>query len=259
VTITRIVDLNGDGNVDGFEVLKMVEHWGDAYSLCDIGAMPWGDGVVDVEDLKVLAGYIGEAVDDPTLVAHWALDEAEGDVAHDGVGGNDGTVAGDPAWQPDGGVLGGALELDGIDDHIATDFVLNPANGPFSALLWVKGSTPGQAIVAQTDGTRPGAVWLSTDRANGELMTNVMFPLPPLMSDAVIADGQWHRVSLVWDGERRHLHVDGTAVASDAVRLPAVIPSDGSLYLGVDKNLTPGTFFTGLIDDVRIYNRAVRP
>jgi thioredoxin 1 len=25
--------------------------------LCDIGPMPWGDGVVDVEDLKVFIGY----------------------------------------------------------------------------------------------------------------------------------------------------------------------------------------------------------
>jgi len=31
------------------------------------------------------------------------------------------------------------------------------------------------------------------------------------------------------------------------------------LYIGVDKNYTPGTFFSGLIDDVRIYNRVVSP
>ena len=90
-------------------------------------------------------------------------------------------------------------------------------------------------------------------------MTNLMFPLPPLMSDAVISDGQWHRVALVWDGARRHLYVDDVAVASDAVDLPAVIPSDGSLHLGADKNATPGSFFAGLIDEVRIYNRAVMP
>jgi len=26
--------------------------------LCDIGPMPWGDGVVDVQDLIVLAGHL---------------------------------------------------------------------------------------------------------------------------------------------------------------------------------------------------------
>jgi hypothetical protein len=37
------------------------------------------------------------------------------------------------------------------------------------------------------------------------------------------------------------------------------VPSDGGLHIGAAENLAPGTFFTGLIDDVRIYNRAVKP
>jgi hypothetical protein len=35
--------------------------------------------------------------------------------------------------------------------------------------------------------------------------------------------------------------------------------SGGGLYIGVGKDYAPGTFFSGLIDDVRIYNRAVNP
>jgi hypothetical protein len=38
----------------------MVDHWGEDYPLCDIGPMPWGDGVVDVEDLIVLAEHLFE-------------------------------------------------------------------------------------------------------------------------------------------------------------------------------------------------------
>jgi hypothetical protein len=34
--------------------------------------------------------------------------------------------------------------------------------------------------------------------------------------------------------------------------------SCGGLHIGCDKDQTPGTFWTGLIDDVRIYNRAVK-
>jgi hypothetical protein len=30
--------------------------------LCDIGTMPWGDGIVDVQDLKVLAEHLFEEV-----------------------------------------------------------------------------------------------------------------------------------------------------------------------------------------------------
>jgi hypothetical protein len=30
--------------------------------LCDIGTMPWGDDIVDVQDLKVLAEHLFEEV-----------------------------------------------------------------------------------------------------------------------------------------------------------------------------------------------------
>ena len=33
----------------------------------------------------------------------------------------------------------------------------------------------------------------------------------------------------------------------------------GGLNLGCGKSMTPGTFWSGLIDDVRVYNRAVKP
>jgi len=35
--------------------------------------------------------------------------------------------------------------------------------------------------------------------------------------------------------------------------------SSNGLYIGTGKAMEPGTFFSGLIDDVRIYNRAVNP
>jgi hypothetical protein len=33
----------------------------------------------------------------------------------------------------------------------------------------------------------------------------------------------------------------------------------GDLFFGAGSTLAPGTFFSGLIDDIRIYNRAVSP
>jgi hypothetical protein len=35
--------------------------------------------------------------------------------------------------------------------------------------------------------------------------------------------------------------------------------STGGLYIGADKSLEGGSFWSGLIDDVRIYDRAVSP
>ena len=59
-----------------------------------------------------------QPVDDSTLLAHWALDEAEGIIAYDSAGVCDAHLLGDPVWQPDGGQVDGAMMLDGVNDYI---------------------------------------------------------------------------------------------------------------------------------------------
>ncbi|MBW2209036.1 MAG: hypothetical protein JRG79_19195 [Deltaproteobacteria bacterium] len=254
-----IVDFNGDGIVDAADMCIMVDHWGTDEPLCDIAPPPFGDGIVDVQDLKILAEYLLEEVDDPTLIAHWPLDEAQGVIAYDSAADRDGTLMGGPVWQPDGGIVAGALQFDGIDDYVSTDPVLNPADGKFSLLTWIKGGAPGQVILSQTG----AANWLSTDSVEGYLITELKASgrsAPgPLLSQTVITDGEWHRMALVWDGSCRHLYVDGVEVAKDTAPLSALEDASGGLYFGVGSTLAPGTYFSGLIDDVRIYNRAVEP
>ncbi len=48
-----------------------------------------------------------------------------------------------------------------------------------------------------------------------------------------------------------------TGVAEDTQ--PGLENSQMGLYFGVGKNYAAGTFWSGLIDDIRIYNRAVSP
>jgi Tol biopolymer transport system component len=60
VSIEPVVDLNGDGIVDAADMCIIVDNWGTDEPLCDIGPMPWGDGIVDVQDLIVLAEYLFE-------------------------------------------------------------------------------------------------------------------------------------------------------------------------------------------------------
>jgi hypothetical protein len=249
-----ILDFNGDGRVDGKDILTMAGRWGTRDPMCDIGAAPWGDGIVDVQDLIVLAEYIGQKVNDPTLVAHWALDEAEGTTAHDSAGEDDGTVLGVPMWQPEGGMVGGALEFDGTY-FVVTDTAPNPADGPFSVLAWVKGGAPGQSIISQVG----GANWLMAD-ASGALMTELKSAgrlATSLSSDTIITDGHWHRLGFTWDGSTRSLYVDDALVAEDTQT--GLADCCGGLNIGCGKNMTPDTFLTGLIDDIRIYNRAVKP
>jgi hypothetical protein len=250
-----ITDFNGDGIVDAADMCVMVDYWGTDEPLCDIGPIPWGDGIVDVQDLIVLAEHLFEDVNDPTLIAHWALDEAEGMFAADSVGDNDAVVLGGIEWQPTGGQIDGALELDGVSGYAIAGTVLNPEVGPFSVLAWINGGAPGQVIVSQQNAVN----WLAMD-AEGKLMTELKSSDPlaePLISDAVITDGQWHRIGLVWDGSNITLCVDGVVVAEDT--RGGLQGSGNGLNIGAGKMTQPGTYFSGLIDDVRIYNRAVSP
>ena len=60
--ILPVVDLNSDGIVDAEDMCIIVDNWGTDDPLCDIGPMPWGDGIVDVQDLIVLAEHLFEEV-----------------------------------------------------------------------------------------------------------------------------------------------------------------------------------------------------
>jgi hypothetical protein len=196
------------------------------------------------------------------LVANWKLDETEGSIAHDTYGDNGGTVNGGPIWQPTGGAVNGALQLDGVDDYVSTPFILNPTTGAFSVFAWIKGGALGEVVISQTNGTGSGAVWLCVDSSQGKLMTSLWDGnrfTRPLVSEFVITDGEWHQVGVVWDGSKRHLYADGAEVAIDPGALAKLVSSDGGLYLGAAKTLTAGSFWSGLIDDVRIYDRAVAP
>jgi hypothetical protein len=60
---------------------------------------------------------------------------------------------------------------------------------------------------------------------------------------------------LVFDGADRILYVDGKEVARDPQ--PDITVSDGKFIIGAGSKT--GTGWSGLIDDVRIYSRVVRP
>jgi hypothetical protein len=164
---------------------------------------------------------------------------------------------GNPAWQPAGGKVKGALLLDGTDDAISAPYIINPGKTPFSVFLWVKGGAPGQVLLSQVS----GANWLRAAPASGMLQTELNEPgrnaAKHLQSPTVITDGTWHRVGLIWDGTNRVLYVDDVEVARGTVTgLPDSI---NGLYMGAGSSLAPGSFWKGLIDDVRIYDRAVKP
>ncbi len=252
-------DFTGDGVLNLLDFARLALLWRGTEPAFDIAPPPNGDGVLDCRDLAGLSRYW---MTYPGVIAYWRLDETQGEVAVDKLGRFDGTAHGSPVWRPGAGRISGALELDGVDDYIAVGNVLSPADVAFTIFAWVRGGRPGAVILSQSSETGSGEAWLSIDASTGGLMTSMTDGsriTVPLVSDAVISDGLWHHIRLVWDGSHRYLFVDGKEVAADQRVLGKLKFSGAHFYLGAGNALQPGAFWPGLLDDIRIYNRAVKP
>jgi polyhydroxybutyrate depolymerase len=241
-----VVDFNGDGIVDFRDFSMLAQYWCQDQS-------PLVNHRVDCKDLAALSEYW---LTYPGAVAHWKLDETEGFIARDSVGDHDGFVlSANPLWRPSDGMINGALELDGTDDVVSVPFVLDPADGAFSVFAWIKGGAAGGVILSQIG----AADWLLAD-AEGKLMTELKGTgrfAGPLRTETVITDGQWRRVGLTWDGSNRILYVDDVEAAKDTQS--SLAGSQGGLYIGAGKDRELGSLWSGLIDDIKIYDRAIVP
>jgi len=83
-----------------------------------------------------------------------------------------------------------------------------------------------------------------------------------IQSTRSVADGNWHLVVGVYDGD---LHVGGDSMTRiyidgvlDTSGTPSTTPATGSgSNWQIGQFLTPGTPFNGALDDVRVYSRAL--
>jgi hypothetical protein len=258
MVLAKRADLNNDWKVDLRDFSLLAQSWNTGESSADIAPASRRDGTVDVRDVVLMAEYWLREIPELGLIAHWKLDEAEGETAYERINHRDGTLHGSPTWQPTAGKVNGALEFDGVDDYVSTPFILDPAAGAFSVFAWVKGGVPEQAIISQAGGVN----WLAAGTSQGKLMTELKAPGrygTPLFSEVVIIDGEWHRVGLTWDGSTRTLFADGVEVAKGTQSTLAGLA--GGLYIGAGSagRGEAGSFWSGLIDDIKIYDRAVAP
>jgi len=256
MVLAKRADLNNDWKVDEEDRAILMRAMETKDLSADIAPAAKRDGVVDAKDLELLTQYLGTMIPELGLITRWELDEVAGDIAHENINYHDGTVHGGAVWQPTGGKLGGALQLDGVDDYVKIEFVRDPAEGPFSIFAWVKGGAPGQVIVSQVS----GANWLMAGASDGGLATELKSSGrtgKALKSAAGVTDGVWHRVGFVWDGSNRVLYFDDLEVARDTQT--SLAGTYLGLHVGAGSTLAPGTFWSGLIDDVQLYDRPVKP
>jgi hypothetical protein len=76
-----------------------------------------------------------------------------------------------------------------------------------------------------------------------------------LLGNAAIAGGAWVHLATTYDGTTQRVFVNGVEV-SNAAATGAIDAGAGNLRIG-GNDVWAGEYYQGLIDEVRIYNRAL--
>ena len=186
-------------------------------------------------------------------LATYHFEEPDGSTifADDSGRGNDATCVNCPAAGR--GEFNRGLDFNGTDAYLTMPAVLDPANSKFSAAVWfnVVDYPTTRHLLQQADGSGVGRTWLGV-YSDGTLFS--FLGGSSTTSGAItVTQGIWHHAAVTYDGATLNLYLDGALVNSQAKTLEA---SDGNLLIGVNKNLN-GNFFSGRMDEVTIYNRAL--
>jgi hypothetical protein len=191
-------------------------------------------------------------------VAAYSFEAGEGELAEDVAGNHDGTLVG-PAWF-DNGKYGSALRFDGIDDLVtvpdANDLDLTDE---FTLEAWVRPDEANKWSAVITKERGKGAVSYQM-HAEGEKSAPVGYVANSSGTYGVtagttpIAPRVWSHLAMTYDGAKLRFYIDGVLKATATGADPGV--SADQLLIG--GNLSwPEDAFKGLIDEIRIYDRAL--
>ena len=186
------------------------------------------------------------------LRVHLAFEAADG-FFHDAAGMRDATCTSCPTMGLGHNAIGTAATFDGTQCvHLAAP-ALQPATFTFAA--WVRSPMMQQSSIYGR--AREGATGVGN---TFEVYTNAgattFFVLAASRTSAGDAPlGVWHHVAGVFDGVSLTGYVDGTAL-TPATGSTAAIYSTDDIRVGCDLNTgAESNFFTGSVDDVRLYDR----
>ncbi|HEX8923133.1 MAG TPA: LamG domain-containing protein [Patescibacteria group bacterium] len=208
----------------------------------------------------VFAGFVMAA--EPNLVGRWNLNDNTSNTAKDSSGNKlDGAVSGINVVD---GKFGNAYDFSSNGFvKIANNTLAEPNNVSIEA--WVKSSSsPGQfkyIFAKGANGDAYASYALYTGSSGGlsfYVADNNGFYLSP---DAGVGiwDGGWHHITGTYDGSFIRLYVDSAEIGSGTPHNTAItynLPDSNDLFIGSYNGMTSHGF-TGTIDEVRLWNRAL--
>jgi alpha-mannosidase len=194
-----------------------------------------------------------------SLVAAYSFQAGSGTIAQDLSGsGNHATLTNGPTWTA-AGTYGNAISFDGVDDYLvapASPTLDLRQSGTLEA--WIKVNTLARwhgVISKGTPDSDPAHNYaLEIDNTNRVLCILGNGASALQLRGSAIAAGQLYHLACAWDGARVNLYVNGALQASSAQTLT---PAANAAPLYIGQFGASADRLQGMIDEVRIYNRAL--
>lgn len=193
-------------------------------------------------------------------VASYNFDETSGTAVKDLSGnGNNGTITGATRIASGRTGYGNALKFNGTSNFVAVpDSATLDLSSRMTIEAWVyptSAMSNWRSIVAKEDGTSNLAYYLYANTDTNQPITGVRIGNYPMVAGVTqIGAKKWSHLAGTFDGQYLRLYINGALVGMQA--LTGSIPVSAS-PLKIGGNKAFGHYFSGYIDDVRVYNRAL--
>ncbi len=193
------------------------------------------------------------------LSAYWNLNEVTATTAYDSFGTSNGTSTGTTVAA---GKLSNARTFNGSSDYIdaGASSVFAPS-GDITISAWIKTtvSPTGDVAIAGKGGDSNTQYQLrmtgSIDGAGKLKFSHFNGSWYEAISTSTYNNGTWHHVVGVNSSGTLYLYVDGTQVASAPVTWGTA--STGNFLIGARSSATKDIYFSGSIDEVGVWSRAL--